>query len=255
MSFSQPLILFPALDLLEGACVRLRQGEFEDSTRYSSDPLDVFKKFQESGASQVHLVDLSGARDPSKKQIAWIHRLIASTSMKVQTGGGIRSRADAEAVLNLGAERVVVGSMALKAPQDVSLLLKEYGGNRITVALDVRVDAGSGQARVAVSGWKEQSTQTVQEVIEPLLASGLKRILCTDISRDGMMQGPNVKLYASLVQEFPMLEIQASGGVGQISDLVELRKSGVHSVIVGKALYEGAIVLEEAIRICGAHAD
>jgi phosphoribosylformimino-5-aminoimidazole carboxamide ribotide isomerase len=243
------MLLYPAIDLLDGRCVRLRQGSFDASTAYSDDPLATAREFERAGATHLHLVDLSGAQDPARRQTELIGRLVRETRLRVQTGGGLRSREQAVALLEAGAERVVIGSRAAQDPELVLGLLAEYGGARVTVALDVRVDA-EGRPRVALHGWKEQSALELGQVLEPLLGRGLERVLCTDIARDGMMTGPNHELYASLMKRFEGLEFQASGGMSRLEDLLRLKEAGVRSAVIGKAIYEGAIDLREALARC-----
>jgi phosphoribosylformimino-5-aminoimidazole carboxamide ribotide isomerase len=194
-------------------------------------------------------VDLSGAKDPTQRQSGLVARLIRSTQLRIQVGGGLRSFEQASEILGLGADRVVIGSAAVSDPALVLKLLSEFGGARVTVALDVRIDA-AGSPCVALHGWKDQSAVSVAQALAPFLSAGLERVLCTDISRDGMMAGPNQALYTSLMAEFAGIEFQASGGVSSLQDLLSLKKAGVRSAVVGKAIYEGAIDLKEAIAQC-----
>ncbi len=241
--------IYPAIDLLDGFCVRLKQGRFEEKTLYSRDPVMTSRSFEGVGAQFLHLVDLSGAKDPTHRQLDLIAQVIRSTRLKVQVGGGIRTLEEAAELLELGADRVVIGSAAISQPQMVRSLLREKGGDRVTVALDVRVNS-SGVSHVAVHGWQAQSSLRVEDALLPFLDEGLTRVLCTDIDLDGMMTGPNFKLYAELSQKFPGVEFQASGGVSSLDDLMALSAAGLRSAIVGKAIYEGTIDLEEAILRC-----
>ena len=194
-------------------------------------------------------MDLSGARDPRQRQTELVARLISSTSLRVQVGGGLRSLDQAKDLLKAGADRVVIGSAAVSEPALVLGLLTEFGGARVTVALDVRIGA-EGRPCVALHGWKDQSALGVDQVLAPFLGAGLQRVLCTDISRDGMMAGPNQELYANLMLYFPEVEFQASGGVSCLEDFLALKKAGMRSAVVGKAIYEGAIDLKEALSRC-----
>lgn len=239
--------IYPAIDLLAGACVRLKQGGFDQATTYSSDPLAMARAFEVAGAEYLHLVDLSGARNPADRQLSLIGGLIKATGLKIQVGGGLRTLADASALLSLGADRVVFGSAIVADPALASRLLAEFGAERITLALDVRVGP-DGVPRVATLGWQEQETRSAPELLAGL--KGVSRVLCTDISRDGMMVGPNIPLYTELMEQFPSVEIQASGGVSSLDDLRALKSAGVRSAIVGKAIYEGALELREALREC-----
>jgi phosphoribosylformimino-5-aminoimidazole carboxamide ribotide isomerase len=243
------MLIYPAIDLLDGRCVRLKQGGFEQSTVYSDDPQATARGFAQAGATHLHLVDLSGAKDPSRRQTELISRIVASTSLRVQVGGGIRSFEQAAALLDGGVDRVVIGSAAVSNPALVLGLLSEFGGSRVTVALDVRIDS-AGRPCVALQGWKEQSAIEVEQALRPFLSQGLERVLCTDIALDGMMKGPNHKLYSDLMLRFPGIEFQASGGMSRLEDLLTLKKAGVRSAVVGKAIYEGAIDLKEALSRC-----
>lgn len=243
------MLIYPAIDLLDGRCVRLKQGGFDQSTVYSDDPLATARGFESAGATHLHLVDLSGAKDPARRQISLIAELVSATQLKVQVGGGIRKFEQASELLRTGAERVVIGSAAVSDPELVLSLLAEFGGKRVTVALDVRIDA-QGRPRVALHGWKDQSGVGIEQALTPFLGAGLERVLCTDIARDGMMTGPNLEMYSSLMACFPGIEFQASGGMSRLDDLLALGKSGVRSAVVGKAIYEGAIDLKEALTQC-----
>ena len=245
------MVLYPAIDLLDGRCVRLKQGRFEDSTVYSEDPRAVAVDFARLGAEWLHLVDLSAAKDPQRGQARLLGEICASLDVPVQVGGGIRTLDAARNLLRSGARRVVVGSLALSDPALVLRLLDEFGGEAVTVALDVRID-GEGEPRVALQGWQEQSKLGIKAALAPYARSALKRILCTDIAKDGMMSGPNVGLYSMLRASFPDLEFQASGGIAGIGDLLALKEAGLESAIVGKAIYEGALDLRDAIGRCRA---
>lgn len=237
--------LFPAIDLRQGRCVRLTQGRYQDETRYSDDPLAVARGFAEQGAEWLHLVDLDGARDPQARQLPLIRALVLDSGLKVQTGGGIRTEEQVVELLELGCQRVIVGSLAVKVPETVSTWLRRFGGERIVLALDVQIDAG-GTARVAASGWQETSSASLDAVIAYFLPAGLMTVLCTDIGRDGLLCGPNLELYQGLRTRYPDLGVLASGGVASLDDLRTLRETGVTGVITGKALYEGRFSVGEA---------
>jgi phosphoribosylformimino-5-aminoimidazole carboxamide ribotide isomerase len=241
--------LYPAIDLMGGACVRLSQGAFESKKVYNEDPKAVLAGFAAAGAQAVHLVDLDGAKDPARRQTALLRTLAGSCPLEVQAGGGVRSVADVEALLGAGVTRVVVGTAAVENPGLGQAMFERFGGSRITLALDAFVDE-AGAAAVATRGWKEKSRLTVQELITAFLPVGLERVLCTDISKDGMLAGPGLTLYKRLAAEFPRLELQASGGVRSLDDLLALKAIPVHSAVVGKALYEGRLDLAQAVRAC-----
>ena len=238
--------IYPALDILDGRCVRLREGDFENKTIYSEDPGEIAAQFKALGAQYLHLVDLSGAKDPQKRQLGLIRKIVLKTHLKIQCGGGIRSLQEVTDLLELGADRVVLGSIALNNPALVLAILKQCGSSRITLALDLRITS-DGSIKILSEGWQRTSNQDIFEWIDVYLKAGLRRVLCTDIGRDGMMSGPNIDLYQILVEKYPQIDFQASGGVSQLSDLQALKKIGVHSVIFGRAFYEGKIDIQEAM--------
>lgn len=194
----------------------------------------------------LHLVDLTGAKDPSARQIPLLTTLLAGVTVPVQIGGGIRIEQDVEALLKAGASRVVIGSTAVKQPELVQQWFTRYGAEALVLALDVRIDA-NGTKFVAISGWQENSNATLEQVVEQYLPFGLKHVLCTDISRDGTLSGSNVELYREISQRYPQIAFQASGGIGNLTDIANLRGSGVQGVIVGRALLEGKFNVAEAI--------
>lgn len=195
----------------------------------------------------LHLVDLSGARDPQARQLPLLTRLLAGVvPALVQVGGGIRSAADVEALLEAGATRVVVGSTAVRQPQEVRRWFERFVPDALVLALDVRID-GDGERRVAISGWQEDSGATLEQVIARYRPLGLKHVLCTDISRDGTLAGSNLSLYQSLCDTWPDIAFQSSGGIGNLADIAALRHSGVQGVIVGRALLENKFIFAKAL--------
>lgn len=243
------MILYPALDLLDGKAVRLTHGDYSKVRVYSEDPAAVMEGFRAAGARFAHLVDLNGARDPLTRQKNWIEPLLRIPGLKVQVGGGVRSREDAEQLLSWGADRVVIGSAAVANPDLVETLLTDLDPKRLTLAADVK-NGPDGLPRVAIKGWSETTDARLAPLITRFRARGLTRVLCTDISRDGAAKGPNASLYRMLVNTFPGLEIQASGGVRDLDDLNQLKGFRVHSAVVGTALYEGTLNLGEALAAC-----
>ena len=239
-------MIIPALDLIEGSVVRLHQGDYGQQRDYGNDPLPRLQVYQQQGAQVLHLVDLTGAKDPAARQIPLLTKLLAGVSVPVQVGGGIRTEQDVEALLSAGATRVVVGSTAVKDPQTVQGWFTRFGADALVLALDVRIDA-EGTKNVAISGWQENSNVTLEQVIERYLPFGLKHVLCTDISRDGTLAGSNVELYREVTARYPQVEFQASGGIGSLDDIAALRDSGVKGVIVGRALLDGKFTATEAI--------
>ncbi|MFC0229264.1 1-(5-phosphoribosyl)-5-[(5-phosphoribosylamino)methylideneamino]imidazole-4-carboxamide isomerase [Serratia aquatilis] len=239
-------MIIPALDLIDGNVVRLHQGDYDQKRDYGSDPLPRLQDYQLQGAQVLHLVDLTGAKDPAARQIPLLRKLLAGVSVPVQVGGGIRNEQDVSALLEAGASRVVIGSTAVKQPEMVQEWFKRYGADAMVLALDVRIDA-AGNKHVAISGWQENSNTTLEQVVEQYLPFGLKHVLCTDISRDGTLAGSNVALYREVCQRYPQIAFQASGGIGNLDDIAQLRGSGVNGVIVGRALLENKFSVEEAI--------
>ena len=239
-------MLIPALDLIDGNVVRLQQGDFARQTTFANDPLPLVQAYAGAGAQYLHLVDLDGARDPARRQIDLLRRISASTSMTVQVGGGIRSRSDLEQLFEAGVKRAVIGSLAVTQPQLVQAWLNEFGPAAIVLALDVNISA-DGSAYVATHGWQQTSALTLNQLIDSFSADGLRHVLCTDISRDGMLSGSNIALYAGLKQRYPQLLIQASGGIASLDDLRQLQAINCDAAILGKALLSGQFTLEEAL--------
>ncbi|KAA8729514.1 1-(5-phosphoribosyl)-5-[(5-phosphoribosylamino)methylideneamino]imidazole-4-carboxamide isomerase [Ewingella americana] len=239
-------MIIPALDLIDGSVVRLHQGDYGQQRDYGSDPLPRLQDYQRQGAEVLHLVDLTGAKDPAARQIPLLKKLLAGVTVPVQVGGGIRTEQDVEALLSAGATRLVVGSTAVKDPETVQGWFSRFGADALVLALDVRIDE-NGTKNVAISGWQENSNATLEQVVEQYLPFGLKHVLCTDISRDGTLAGSNVELYREVTARFPQVAFQASGGIGNLDDIAQLRDSGVTGVIVGRALLEGKFSVTEAI--------
>ena len=243
------MILYPALDLLDGRAVRLTRGDYSKVRVYSEDPASVLEGFRAAGAVCAHLVDLNGARDPATRQKNWLEPLLRIPGLKVQVGGGVRTREDAEELLSWGADRVVLGSAAVADPEFVESLLADLGAHRVTLAADVNIGP-DGISRIAIKGWSQGTDAHLGPLIARFRAKGLARVLCTDISRDGAATGPNAELYRTLVDAFPGLEVQASGGVRGLDDLNVLKGLRAHSAIIGTALYEGTLDLSEALAAC-----
>ncbi len=240
------MIIYPAIDLRGGRVVRLTEGKFDQEKTYGDDPLAVAKDFAASGATWLHVVDLDGAKDPAKRQTALVQKLARESGLRMQTGGGIRDESQIAALLAAGAQRVIVGSLAAKQPELVRGWLKQFGAEKIILSPDVRLDV-AGTPRVAAAGWQESTGVALDDFLNGFLAAGLVHILCTDISRDGKLTGPNSALYARLVKQFPTLQIQASGGVSSLDDLRVLKTTGSAGAIVGRALYEKKFTLKEAL--------
>lgn len=239
-------MIIPALDLIDGKVVRLHQGDYNKQRDYDDDPIRRYQQYQQDGAKLLHLVDLTGAKDPLARQIPLLKQLVACVNVPVQVGGGIRTEEDVKSLLAAGASRVVIGSTAVSQPELVKTWFGRYGADAIVLALDVRIDE-QGKKWVAVSGWQENSPYTLEEIIALYQPVGLKHVLCTDISRDGTLTGSNVELYKEISQRFPDILFQASGGIGDLQDIAALPRSGVAGIIVGRALLEGKFTLQEAL--------
>ncbi|UNM97304.1 1-(5-phosphoribosyl)-5-[(5-phosphoribosylamino)methylideneamino]imidazole-4-carboxamide isomerase [Ignatzschineria rhizosphaerae] len=238
-------MIIPALDLINGEVVRLQQGDYARQTTFEYSPITKFKEYVDAGAKYLHLVDLDGAKDPEARQLKVISEIVKTVDAPIQVGGGIRSREDIENLLNIGVDRVVVGSTAVKEPIEVMQWFQEFGGEKIVLALDIRIEEGI--KKVALSGWQETSEITIEALIDKYQPVGLKHVLCTDISKDGMLTGSNVALYEELCVKYPEIDFQSSGGIGSIEDIQVLEGTGVAGVIVGRALLEGKFSAEEAI--------
>lgn len=241
------MLLIPAIDLRGGQCVRLLQGRFDAETVYASDPLQVLERYLALGARRIHVVDLDGARDGSQGNREAIHRIAARAGQEaIQVGGGVRTRQVAEELLALGAARVVVGSVAVTQPDEVASWLREFGPDRVVLALDVRLDA-AGTPCLATHGWERQTQTSLWDAVERYLGAGLRHVLCTDVSRDGALSGPNLALYAECVRRFHGIAWQASGGVSTAADLHALEATGAAAVISGRALLEDRIDAQELV--------
>ncbi|MBM6604560.1 1-(5-phosphoribosyl)-5-[(5-phosphoribosylamino)methylideneamino]imidazole-4-carboxamide isomerase [Enterobacteriaceae bacterium RIT814] len=240
-------MIIPALDLIDGTVVRLHQGDYGQQRDYGKDPLPRLQDYAAQGAEVLHLVDLTGAKDPTKRQISLLTKLVAGVNVPVQVGGGVRIEEDVAALLNAGVARVVVGSTAVKDPETVKGWFRRFGADALVLALDVRID-DQGTKQVAVSGWQENSGVTLEALVDTYLPVGLKHVLCTDISRDGTLAGSNVSLYEEVCARYPHVAFQSSGGIGELDDIDALRGTGVRGVIVGRALLEEKFTVTEAIQ-------
>lgn len=240
-------MIIPALDLIDGKVVRLHQGDYGQQRDYGSEALPRLQDYAAQGAQVLHLVDLTGAKEPARRQIPLLKTLVAGVTVPVQVGGGVRTEEDVAALLQAGVARVVIGSTAVKSPEKVQQWFKRFGADALVLALDVRIDE-AGRKQVAVSGWQENSGVTLEALVEAYLPFGLKHVLCTDISRDGTLAGSNVALYEEVCARYPQVAFQSSGGIGELNDIRALRGTGVQGVIVGRALLEGKFTVTEAIQ-------
>ncbi|MCL4720406.1 MAG: 1-(5-phosphoribosyl)-5-[(5-phosphoribosylamino)methylideneamino] imidazole-4-carboxamide isomerase [Gammaproteobacteria bacterium] len=236
--------VIPAIDLLNGACVRLYQGDFARVSVYDEDPLAVAARYRAAGLPRLHVVDLDGARTGSPANLPLITALTAQSGVAVQAGGGIRDLARAQALRAAGAERVVIGSVAAEQPDTAAAWLDELGADHLVLAFDVEVPA-DGDPVVLTRGWATSSGLSLWHLMERFTVRGARHFLCTDIARDGTLAGPNVDLYGECMRRFPGAGVIASGGIGSVSDLRALAGTGVPAVVTGKALLDGRLTLEE----------
>lgn len=235
--------LIPAIDLRDGRCVRLLKGDFNQETRYAVDPAELAAQYRDWGARWLHVVDLDGAARGEPANLAVVAAIREASGLKIQLGGGIRTRQSLENALAV-ADRAVIGSLAVTSPDRVLAWLEEFGGERLTLALDVWVDAARGPI-VATHGWTRASALTLADAVERYRPAGLRHVLCTDIDKDGALTGPNVALYGDCVRRWRDVAWQASGGVRDAADLDALAASGVAAAVSGKALLEGRLTAAE----------
>ena len=235
--------IIPAIDLRAGRVVRLKQGDYAQETRYEFDAYALAADYADAGATWLHLVDLDGARSGSFENLRVIEKIAAAERLAVQAGGGVRSEDDLQRLLDTGVARVVVGSVAVREPEKVEKWLARYGEDRLCIALDTRNEGGVW--RLPSAGWTEDSAATLDELAPRYVAAGARHLLCTDISRDGMLSGPNLELYTHLMRIAPNAAVIASGGVRDVADVQALRAQGLGGVVLGRSLLEGKLALAE----------
>jgi phosphoribosylformimino-5-aminoimidazole carboxamide ribotide isomerase len=240
------VILYPAVDLIQGRVVRLMKGAFEQATVYEVKPEDALQSFADAGSSWAHIVDLDGAKTGMPQQHDLIAALAKASPLKIQAAGGVRTLDHVEALLNGGVDRVVIGSLAATDPDVVRTWLHELGPDRLTLAFDVRFVGDL--PFIAVKGWVETSDVTLWDILKRYPEGGLRHVMVTNVARDGAMAGPDTELTAAIVSRRPDLAVQASGGVRSVEDLKALKAAKADGAIVGRALYEGALDLAEAVR-------
>lgn len=236
--------IIPAIDLRGGHVVRLAQGDYERQTRYSVDPVETAERYRAAGATWLHVVDLDGARAGGLQNLAVVTR-IAATGLRVQAGGGVRAQSDIDALFAAGVSRVVVGSIAMREPDNVEKWITSFGADKLCIALDTRLI--DGEWTLPSAGWRHAESARLDDLAARYAASGAVHLLSTDIDRDGMMAGPNFALYRRLRALVPTMRIQASGGVRDRADLSELASIGVAAAILGRSLLEGRIGIAEAL--------
>lgn len=234
--------IIPAIDIIDGKCVRLSQGDYDKMTTYREDPLEVALEFESHGIRRLHLVDLDGAR--AKHIVNWrvLERIAAKSSLVIDFGGGLKTDEDLKIAFNSGAEMVTGGSIAVKDPETFESWIAKFGGDKIILGADVKDN------KIAVTGWTEETGMEVSAFIHHFINKGITKVISTDISKDGMLAGPSHNLYKLVLDQFPDLYLIASGGVSSFNDILELEAENVPAVITGKAIYEGKITLTDISR-------
>ncbi|MFT5102298.1 MAG: phosphoribosylformimino-5-aminoimidazole carboxamide ribotide isomerase [Planctomycetaceae bacterium] len=240
--------LIPAIDLLNGQCVRLLHGDFNQCTVYQSSAVDLAETYHSAGAQWLHVVDLAASRDGEGADNSDLFHLLRNTGQNVQTGGGVRCEGDISERLENGADRVVIGSLCVTEPGYFKQWLGKFGSDKLVAALDIQRDT-DGVPYPRIYGWTKGADRSLWSYLDEFSSAGLKHLLCTDISRDGALTGPNTQLYEEIVQRYPSLQLQASGGVAELDDLLALKKTGASGAITGKALLENRFTVNEALDI------
>lgn len=240
--------LIPAIDLLDGNCVRLLHGDFDQVTHYPVPAAELARQYAAAGAENLHVVDLAASRDGLEADTSALFSLLSEAPQSVQTGGGVRSERDIALRLKAGASRVVVGSLSVTDTRQVTGWLQSIGSEKLVAALDIQKD----EADVPwprIHGWTSRGDRNLWQLLDELAAGGLQHLLCTDISRDGALSGPNLDLYSDITRRYPNLQLQASGGVSSLDDLVDLKPTGASGVITGKALLDKRFSVAEALDV------
>lgn len=239
-------MIIPAMDLLQNRVVRLYQGDYKKTQFYDIDPLELVRGYQAEGAEVIHIIDLEGARNAAARQLDLISEVVKATGARFQVGGGVRAESDVAELLDIGVERVIIGSLAINEPEKVNSWIQSYGKDQIVLALDVSIDA-DGNRWLPTKGWQSASGQRLEDVLAAY--TDIQHVLCTDISRDGTLKGSNTVLYEEVVKVYSSIAWQASGGIGSLSNVKDVAGTGAYGVIVGKALLDGIFTLKEA-QIC-----
>ena len=234
--------LIPAIDIIDGKCVRLSQGDYNTQKVYNESPLEVAKEFEANGIRRLHVVDLDGAKSSHIVNYKVLDQLAGHTSLTIDFGGGIKTDEDLTIAFEYGAQMVTLGSIAVKNPDLFKSWLHKFGTEKIILGADVKDN------RISVNGWKEESQQELLPFLDGYTQEGIRKVLCTDISRDGMLQGPSIDLYKQIMAQFPDMHLIASGGVSGLDDIIRLDEAGIPAVVFGKALYEGRITLKDLKR-------
>lgn len=240
------MIIYPAIDLRDGKCVRLYKGDFATTKVYDETPSNMLAEYAKHGATWVHMVDLDGAKVGKVVQTDVVADLIKNSQLNIEVGGGIRSTEDVERLFAIGVKRVVVGSLSVSNPELVNQWFGRFGADAIVLALDCSLDS-AGIPKIRTHGWQEEGKLSIYDVLANY--PNAKHVLCTDIAVDGTLEGSNIHLYKQMLDKLPQIEIIASGGVGSLDDVRKLKEIGVHGVVVGKAIYEGKVDIAELLKI------
>jgi phosphoribosylformimino-5-aminoimidazole carboxamide ribotide isomerase len=234
--------LIPAIDIIDAQCVRLTKGDYDQKTVYGS-PLEMAREFERIGYKRLHIVDLDDAKSKHIVNSSVLHRITSETQLTIDFGGGIKTDEDIRIAFDCGAQMVTIGSIAVTQPDLFMKWVKEYGADRLILGADVR------NGKISINGWKEDSQEDLLPFLRKYIDAGVKNVLCTEISKDGTLQGPAIDLYKRVMEEYPSLHLIASGGVSCIDDIKALDAAGIPAVVFGKAIYEGKIDLHELIRL------
>ena len=231
--------IIPAIDIIEGRCVRLSQGDYDRRKVYDESPVDMAKRYADCGVKRIHVVDLDGAKSSAPKNLKTLERMVVGSGVEIEWGGGIKSEESLRALFDYGAHYAIIGSVAALQPMLFAEWLARFGGHRMVLGADVR------EGKVSVNGWQEDLAVTIEELIDGFLPMDLKQVICTDITRDGMLQGPSDELYVELQSRYPSVDFTVSGGIGSMADIERLNEKHLRKVIVGKAIYENRITLKD----------
>lgn len=234
--------IIPAIDIIDGQCVRLTQGDYSQKKIYNTNPLNVAKTFEDAGLRRLHLVDLDGAKAGKVINLKVLEQIATQTNLIIDFGGGVKSELDVHALINAGADFITIGSLAVKNEELFSQWLESYGADKFLLGADVKDE------KITIGGWLETTEIHILDFIEKYVQKGVQNLFCTDVSKDGLLQGPSIKLYEKIIKKFPTLNFIASGGVSSVTDLEELKLIGCHGAIVGKAIYEQKINLEQLVK-------
>lgn len=231
--------IIPAIDIIDGKCVRLTQGDYARKTVYNENPLEVAKEFEAIGIKRLHLVDLDGAKKGSVVNLAVLEKISANTTLIIDFGGGIKNNSDIESVYSAGAQIATIGSIAVKEPEKFYNWVEKFGPDKLLLGADVKNE------KIAIGGWLEETEVSIFDFLKGHLANGVTNVFCTDISKDGLLQGPSTDLYKKIIAKFPEINLIASGGVSSLEDLQKLKEINCSGAIVGKAIYENRISIKE----------